>query len=313
MTSSDLPLVVLMGGSGYIGTHIMLELHGKYQVAIIDISPPNEEAVKFVEEKTDGLPVIYHAVDLRGPIIDDIKMLRTPDCGIMLAALKSVNEAEEKPYDYIRENITMCVNSMEYLARWEVPKLIQASSAAVYHTDGHSEEPIGIYGYSKRVTEDICRKLLKPFQRLAILRYMNPIGTHPEVEVFPTIGVCHYLSKILRGEGCSEIFFNKGNCIRDFIHITDLASFHAEILAVWETLPNRVFVIDAGNGVPISVSTLLSKFGVRDECIKLVERASHEAPCIVAKINDIQAHVPRWWALPRRDLDSCLVDYPHRF
>lgn len=309
------PLVVLLGGSGYIGTHLMLALHGKYQIAIIDRQSPSEEAVNYVEERNGGLPVLRYIVDLEmSPHEGDYPGLpRTPYCGIMLAALKDVNEGEKIPYDYIRTNLSICVNSMEYLAMLNVTRLIQASSSTLYHNDRPGGEPVGVYGYTKRVSEDICKRLLKPDQKLLISRYMNPIGSHPHVNAFADIGVCQKLVKMKP----EEIFMNRGDCIRDYIHITDLADFHLEALNSWDLLfgDDNNIILDVGTGIRTTVSQLVEEFnthlprGSHKIPITLVERLKHEGYDTTSTSDEVRKRLPSWWNKPKIGICTAVQDY----
>src|SRR4051812_8944568 len=83
------PIVVLLGGAGFIGTHLMLELHGDYQVAVIDHHPPSEDAVNWAVKRAQGLPVLFYRCDLQSEVNETWPVLpRVPHCGIMLAARK---------------------------------------------------------------------------------------------------------------------------------------------------------------------------------------------------------------------------------
>lgn len=337
-------LVVLLGGSGYIGTHLMLELHGKpcpslsggkssqrFQVVIIANKEPHPQAVEYAERNADGLKVLFWNVDLMTDPSTYPKMPSVPHCGIMLAALKDVTESETLPYDYLRTNITICINSMKYLTDLGVVRLIQASSAAVYHTDSpHTDniegmdygEPIGVYGYTKRVTEDICRRLLVNRedlrQELVMLRYMNPIGSHPNVNAFADIGICAHLSKLTSG----SVFVNRGNCLRDYIHITDLASYHTALLDTWQKtifppqhcIRDRVVILNVGTGVPVSVEQLVRAFdkqvGLPLREMQVAPRPQHEGSNTVASVIRTGRMVPDWWwSRPRKSLEEALADY----
>lgn len=326
------PLILLLGGAGYIGTHIMLELHGqqvpgsrkghRYQVAILDRRPPSQTAVDYAEKQAEGLKVLVYIFDLELAPYLAVKypaMPRPPYCGIMLAALKDVNEGEVKPYDYIRSNIALCVNSMEYLIGLGTQRFIQASSSTVYHTSqspaGRSEggEPIGTYGYTKRVSEDICRRLAQGRQ-LLILRYMNPIGSHSEVDAFPDIGICQKLVSMKPG----ETFINRGNCVRDYIHISDLAAFHSYALEAWDdTLfhegQDSVVTLDVGTGIRVTVAELVKAFGScsghGEKNIIRGERLKHEGYDTVGCTDETMRLIPNWSKRRMKDLSSSMLDY----
>lgn len=312
MEKSDRPLVVLLGGAGYIGTHIMLELHGKYQVVVIDIRPPNPQAISYLETKTD-LPVIHREFDLmsREPIETWPKFDKSPEFGIMLAALKDVNEGERIPHEYISTNITLCVNSMKYLSHLCVKKFIQASSSTVYyHEDAYPFDAIGTYGYSKQITERICERLKNNEQELVILRYMNPIGSHPDVDAFPDIGVCEKLTRMPN----DQIFINYGDCIRDYIHITDLAKFHLKLLEFWDSQNSSwgspLRIMNVGSGTKTCVSELVRLFsehtGRPARIVKLAERRNYEGYDTVRITN------PKFDWKPIYDLPRALSDYRRR-
>lgn len=314
--SAEKPLVVLLGGSGYIGIHIMLQLHGsqQYQVAIVDKLPPNPEAIRVAEE--GGLRVLFFEADLEKA--EYPLMPRVPHCAIMLAALKNVGEGEVEPHRYIKTNIDLCVNSMFYLTKiLGVTRLIQASSSSVYHTPGGQvgAMPVGVYGYTKRVTEDICACLLPPHSQLLIARYMNPIGSHRGLKLFADIGVCHKLSTT-RGS-TSGTFTNYGDCVRDYIHIDDLARFHTDALEAWDTTlflaEERVVTLDVGTGTRTKVSQLLATFAYATETPPRVvlndARQAFEGYDTVSVSDTVAVRIPRWWHSEKRALWDSLRDY----
>lgn len=335
-------LVLLLGGSGYIGTHIMLELHGKVlntptgrfrcQVGIISNRFPSVEAIEYAEKKAGGLRVLNWHIDLENntDLSTYPEFPSIPYCGIMLAALRNVSEAEIIPHEYIRTNVALCVNSMKYLTKLGVKRLIQASSSSVYHTtqavlfhheniEGHDYgEPLGIYGYTKRVTEDICIKLLPQgnSSKLAVLRYMNPIGSHPDVKVFSEIGICTQLAKMEP----EHIFTNRGDCVRDYIHITDLASYHTALLESWEktifppTQSDSVLILNVGTGVRTTVNELVSKFWaiakMTPRTLVVGERPEYEGFDTVGSMVRTIRRLPEWWKKHScKTLEESLRDY----
>lgn len=307
--TSNTRLVVLLGGSGYIGQHLMLELHGtpvypgsevKYQVAVVDKVPPNEGAVATAQAKA-GFPVLISMYDLETqPYLSTsyLTMPQTPYCGIILAAKKDVNEAEREPHKYLRSNIAITINSMDFLTALGVKRVIFASSSCVYYTsekaaeipfaedDDTREPPIGIYGYSKYLCESICSKLLEKDQILVILRYMNPVGCYPNSNLFPDIGLAQRLHSLDK----DEVFVNRGNCKRDFIHVTDLASYHTALLGVWdERVKSKVSVFNVGRGKACSVNTAVALFSQdtgKEITCRSTERERHEAPYAVGSVQN---------------------------
>lgn len=316
------PLILLLGGSGYIGTHLMLELHGKpYQVAIIADKLPRHDAVAYAERQASGLPVLIYQRDiLKNDLVSASPSLppRVPYCAIMLAALRSVSEAEENPHEYMRVNTTLCVNSMQYLSQVGVKRIIQASSAAVYHTqfDGVFNEdcdygnPRGVYGYTKYITEHMVIRLASQEQQVVILRYMNPIGSHPDLNIFSEIGICAVLSSAApRG----RVLINRGNAVRDYIHITDLTKFHARLLEVWDDLTTFPQIFNVGTGIGTSVSELIQEFNKTvpglNECCSWVlgQLPDYEAYSTVASMRKASMMLAGW--RPQKLLPEALEDY----
>lgn len=338
MTSSAEPtLILLLGGSGYIGTHLMLELHGNpYQVAIVAHRPPPPHAVAHAEKMAGGLPVLISVFDLETASYTSAtfpKMPRIPHCAIMLAARKDVSEGEIIPHDYILSNVALCVNSMRYLTNLGVKRLIQASSSSIYHTltvqadieagkipdlveDKEYGEPLGIYGYTKKITEDIVRRLAGSDQQVVMLRYMNPIGSHPDVDAFSDFGLCSALCRLEE----DSVFINRGNCVRDYIHITDLAKFHTALLRIWDegllfTTTQSVEAFNVGSGTATTVEEVLEAF---DKCCgtKLgaarvfCSRLRHEGANTAASMAKVATIMTHWWrSVPRRSLEEAVSDY----
>jgi UDP-glucose 4-epimerase len=319
-------LVLLLGGSGYIGTHLMLQIHtGNYQVGIIDIRPPNPEATAYANQNhRDGVPVLYWQVDLMSNPVSYPILPTKPYCAIMLAAKKDVNEGEIERHQYLLDNTTMCINSMRYLSGIGVKRIIQASSSTVYHTllngtfenleDEDYGDPIGTYGYSKKITEDMCRRLIDHRrQDLVILRYMNPIGSHPVVNAFPDIGICTKLTKMEEG----SVLENYGDCIRDYIHIMDLASYHFWLIRRWDKIFEEMIgpslILNVGSGARVSTKELVEIFskhaGLGKRFSTLADKKYYEGKDTVGDMKKSFKYLPEWFRKPLKSLEDSVADY----
>lgn len=328
----------------------MLAMHGHgYQVCIVDKVEPNQSTVSYAESEAKGLPVIYVKADLLAEPDTLPGLVRRPESGIILAAHKDVNEAERLRDMYIRDNVAIVVNSMKWLSILGCKRIILASTCAVYHTDmtetgyydctdhgykspesfierlviGEYGEPLGVYGYSKWLSESVARRMLSPDQDLLILRYTNPVGSHNAVYAFSEQGICSILA---RGP---TSFTNRGECTRDYFHISDLAQLHLLIANKWQERlfspdhgAGRIMVMNVGSGSGSSVSEVVTTFlrtvtdhvdGARGiEVLTTSSRQPHEAAHVVVNTGVLDCLLPEWrYGIPqfRKSLSGMIIDY----
>ena len=271
--------ILITGGTGYIGSHTTVELIEEGFEAIIIDNPYNSEA-EVVDRihKITGVKPVLEVLDLcdREKLDTFIGKHKDISAVIHFAALKAVGESVNKPLEYYRNNLLSLVNLLEVMKRYRIPNLVFSYSCTVY---GHPEKlPVteqaplqpatSPYGNTKQVGESIIRDTTVSDKNIKAisLRYFNPIGAHPSALIgeLPR-GVPENLVPFLTqtGYGIREelkVFgddYNTpdGSCIRDYLHVVDLAKAH--VIAIKRLIEGKnkadyeVFNLGTGKGVSV--------------------------------------------------------------
>lgn len=287
--------ILVTGGAGYIGTHTVVELiNAGHNVVVYDnLYNSSEESIHAVEKLLGR-----HVNFIKGDINDDEKLVEvfreySIDTVIDFAAFKSVSESVEDPLKYFYNNINGLVVLLDCMRYCNVKNMIFSSSATVYgyseklpFTENHPKgEPTNPYGRTKSVGEDILSDLAKfdPSWNICILRYFNPVGAHPSGIIgedpngIPA-NLMPYISKVAVGELPELSIFGDdydtpdGTCIRDYIHVVDLAKAHVAALRSFN-LKGNLHIYNVGTGSGTSVFELLDTFMiVNDVAIPYVVR-----------------------------------------
>lgn len=274
-------MILVTGGAGYIGSHVCVELlESGYEVAVIDnLSNSRIEAIKNIEKIT-GKKVMFYKADVRDRfILGNIFRNNNIKAVIHLAGLKSTVDSIKRPLDYYLNNINGLLNLLEVMNTYNVRKLIFSSSATVYgkpnelpidetHPIGNTTNP---YGFSKYVQENILQDLYKSNKdwNITILRYFNSIGAHESGLIGENLkgipsNLVPYIAKVACGElpkvyVCGNDYDTPdGTCIRDYIHVVDLAKGHS--LAVKNINKNGVHIYNLGTGKGYSVLEVIKEF-----------------------------------------------------
>ncbi|MBV6644632.1 MAG: UDP-glucose 4-epimerase GalE [Cyclobacteriaceae bacterium] len=275
--------VLVTGGTGYIGSHTVVELQASgYEVIIADdLSNSKKEVLQGIEKISGILPTFYEIDICNKPAVEALFDQHQIDAIVHFAASKAVGESVEKPLLYYKNNLISLVNLLE-IAHGRNASLVFSSSCTVYGepdklpvTERSPIKPaISPYGNTKQIGEEIIRDVVEATQIQAIsLRYFNPIGAHDSVAIgeYPQ-GVPNnlvpYLMQVAAGEREQLSVFGDdystpdGTCIRDYIHVVDLAKAH--VIAVDRLLqskndkPYEVFNLGTGKGY--SVLELIKTF-----------------------------------------------------
>ena len=302
--------ILVTGGTGYIGSHTVVELiNAGYEVEILDnLFNSKITVLDRIAQITGKKPKFYEA-DLRDKAaLDKIFNDAQYDSVIHFAGLKAVGESVEKPLEYYENNIGGTVNLIEAMRAHGVKKIIFSSSATVYGvqespeyvetmtTGGQLANP---YGRTKYFIEEILKDTCTadPEFQVALLRYFNPIGAHPSglLGEDPN-GIPNNLMPIVMrvSDGRIEklaVYGDDyptadGTCRRDYIHVVDLAKGH---MAMLDHLKPGVAIFNLGTGQPNSVKEIISAF----------EKASGKA--LPHYIADRRAgDLPEFWANPTK-------------
>lgn len=285
--------ILVTGGTGYIGSHTVVELQqAGYPVVIIDnLSNSNIEVLDGIE-RISGIRPDFVEADCTD--IEALKKLfaEYPDIkGIInFAASKAVGESVQKPVLYYRNNLNTLMNLLDLMAPNGVKGIVFSSSCTVYGEPDVNpvteQSPIkpatSPYGNTKQISEEIITDVIRsgaPFKSV-ILRYFNPIGAHPSAEIgeLPNgvpQNLIPYLTQTAIGIRKELSVFGDdydtpdGSCIRDYINVVDLAKAH--VIAVERMLTDKsedsieIFNLGTGNGLSVLelIKTFESATGVK--------------------------------------------------
>ena len=278
--------ILVTGGTGYIGSHTVVELpNSGYEVVIIDnLSNSSADVVDNIE-KVSGVRPIFEELDCLD--YEGLNTVFAKHKGIKaiihFAASKAVGESVQKPLLYYRNNLLSLINILELMPKHGVEGIVFSSSCTVY---GQPDElpvtekaPIkkaeSHYGNTKQVNEEIICDTIKSGSPISaiLLRYFNPIGAHPTALLgeLPN-GVPQNLIPFLTQTAIGireklSVFGNDyntpdGSCIRDFINVVDLAKAH--VTAIERILDKKqkqaVETFNIGTGRGLSVLELINLF-----------------------------------------------------
>ena len=273
--------LLITGGAGYIGSHTCVELlQAGYELVVVDnLSNSSEEALVRVQELTGKL-VEFHKVDLLDrPALEKVFAGAAIDGVIHFAGLKAPGESVSQPLRYFHNNVTGSLILFEVMQEHHVRDLVFSSSCTVYgspRTVPVTEDfPLGVinpYGRTKLMIEEILRDLHTADEswNVALLRYFNPVGAHPsgrigeDPEGIPN-NLLPYISQVAVGRLPELYVFGNdyptpdGTCIRDYIHVVDLAQGHLKALEKLNTNPG-VVTYNLGTGRGYSVLEVLAAF-----------------------------------------------------
>ncbi len=278
--------ILVTGGLGFIGSHTTVELQqAGFEVVIIDdCSNASEEVLKGIEAITGKEPLFYK-MDLREK--DKVRSFfnEHPDLTgvIHFAASKAVGESVEKPLLYYENNLGTLVYILQFLSGLNKQNFIFSSSCTVYGqadvlpiTEHSKVKPAeSPYGNTKQIGEEIIRDTCRiaPELHAISLRYFNPIGAHPSINLGELpLGVPANLVPFITqtAAGLREelsVFGNDyptsdGTCIRDYIHVVDLAKAHVVALQrlIESKQKENYEVFNIGTGAGNSVLEVIQSF-----------------------------------------------------
>jgi UDP-glucose 4-epimerase len=275
--------ILVTGGCGYIGSHTVCELlDNNYEVVIIDnLSNSKEDVIDKIKLIT-GKPVTFYKGD-----VCDKELLRkifsenNIDSVIHFAGLKAVGESVKEPLMYYRNNIDSTLNLLEVMKEYNCKKIVFSSSATVYGLQDtpryvetmKKQTPSSPYGKTKDMIEEILKDLYISDNTwtISILRYFNPIGAHESGLIgenpngIPN-NLMPFILKVSVGILPKLTIFGNdydtpdGTCIRDYIHVVDLAKGHLAALNKFNDNENGVFIYNLGSNKGTSVKEIVDAF-----------------------------------------------------
>ena len=273
--------VLVTGGTGYIGSHTIIELYNKgYEIDVLDnLFNSKISVLDKIEEITEKRPN-FHKVDLlEYDKMDELFKKNEYDLVMHFAGLKAVGESVEMPLKYYENNVGGTVNLLKCMKNHGVHKIVFSSSATVYgeqptpKLDESMMTGTGItnpYGETKYVIEEILKDVAEsdPEFEAVILRYFNPVGNHPSGLIgedpngIPN-NLMPIIMKVAKGEIKELSVFGDdydtpdGTCIRDYIHVVDLARGH---VAAIDKIKPGVSIYNLGSGKGTSVLEMIAAF-----------------------------------------------------
>ena len=269
----------MTGGGGYIGSHVCVELvaHGFLPVVIDNFCASDRRLIARAQEIA-GRPFTVLSIDCRdGAGLDRAIRFENDLFGVIhLAAHKSVGVSVQQPREYYDNNIGSLVSVLGAMERAGIERFVFSSSCTVYGqpkrvpvTEQSPIEPAtSPYGRTKQICESVLNDVVASGAplRAVTLRYFNPVGAHPsgligELPLGKPETLVPYITQTAAGLRDELTVFGSdyptrdGTCVRDYLHIVDLAAAHVAALAWLErqaTGPfNEVFNLGTGNGVSI--------------------------------------------------------------
>jgi UDP-glucose-4-epimerase GalE len=261
MSNNALPSVVVAGGAGYIGSHMvrMLQESGFQPVVVDNLATGHAEAARdaIFRQGDIGDPAFM------GPLLREFQ----PQCVMHFAAASLVGESMTAPAKYWRNNLVQTLNLLDTMVEHGVRQFIFSSTAAVYGnpvevpiTEQHPQVPINPYGNSKLAVEKALQDYSRAYGLRSItLRYFNAAGAHPD----GTLGErhepeTHLIPLVLQVASGRREFISRfgskfptpdGSCVRDYIHVQDLCTAHLLALKkLQEGAQTTVYNLGNGNG-----------------------------------------------------------------
>jgi len=277
--------ILVTGGTGYIGSHTVVELmESGYEVIIIDnLSNSQIEVLDGIEKITGRRPE-FEKIDLcEKETVENFFNRNRVDGIIHFAALKAVGESVEKPLEYYHNNLESLIILLQEAKKRKISSFVFSSSCTVYGQpdklpvteDAPVKQALSPYGNTKQISEEIIRDAIKtiPTLKAISLRYFNPVGAHKsaligELPVGVPLNLVPFLTQSAAGiRDKLKVWGNDydtpdGTPIRDYIYVVDLAKAHVK--AVERLLNNKEIpqyeVFNLGTGKGNSVMEIINTF-----------------------------------------------------
>jgi len=283
--------ILVTGGCGYIGAHTVVDLmENGFEVISIDDHSKSTTLLLDGIERITGKKLKNYKVDLKN--WQDTRAVFQENADIEgvihFAAYKAVGESVGKPLEYYENNLESLINVLKCVAEFKIGQFVFSSSCTVYGSPDEMpvteaspiKEAESPYGATKQMGERIIEDFAKVYDtKTILLRYFNPVGAHPSIEIGEIpLGKPQNLVPAITQTAIGKLpqmtvfgadyDTRDGSCLRDFIHVSDIA--HAHTLALNYLIENRnqsncdVFNLGTGNGVTVL------------EAIKAFEKVSGE-------------------------------------
>lgn len=270
--------ILVTGGLGFIGSHTCVALlEAGYRPIVIDNLRNTRIKTKSAIEEITGKTIDFYELDAKNSV-EIAQKIGQIDGVIHFAALKSVSESIEKPMEYYTENLETLLSIIDVAKSNGAKSFIFSSSATVYgettfqcvNEEMPLGKPLNPYGHTKSLGERILRSGEHPFKTI-LLRYFNPIGAHPsaiigELPNGTPSNLVPFITQTAAGLREKLIVYGDdyktrdGTCIRDFIHVTDLAEAHVAAIKYSSEMSKKLDVFNVGTGHGNTVLELIDTF-----------------------------------------------------
>jgi UDP-glucose 4-epimerase len=296
--------ILVTGGAGYIGSHIVEKLVEKRSLKIFIVDNLSTGHKRLINKKA-----IFLKADInQTQIIKNILLANNIDTIIHLAAKTVVIESEKKPKLYYKINVEGTKSLLNAAKDSSVKNFLFSSTAAVYGSkiryvnENSITSPDSIYGRTKLKAESLVKKLFK--KNYIILRYFNVVGASPskKIGLINRYGQLfkNFSLEILKKKPTLSVYGNDyntfdGSCIRDFIHVTDLADIHLKILSKVDQ-NNKSVLLNCGYGKGFSVLEVVNqfkKFSKNKVTVKFKPRRKAEIIESVANVSKLKNYL-KW-------------------
>lgn len=277
--------VLVTGGTGYIGSHTVVELiNAGYEAVIVDDLSNSERFILDRIEQITGVKPAFYQFDLcdKDKVEELFATEKNIDAVIHFAAFKAVGESVKEPLKYFRNNNLSLINLLEVMDEKGVKNVVFSSSATVYGqpdvlpaTEATPfQKALSAYGSTKQMGEEILEKVSAATDIHSVaLRYFNPVGAHKSALIGELpVGIPNNLMPFVTQTGIGKrdmltIFGNNyntpdGTCIRDYIHVVDLAKAHVKACErlLQEKSESKYEVFNLGTGKGTTVLEIVNTF-----------------------------------------------------
>lgn len=313
--------VLVTGGAGYIGSHTVKRLLAdRHTVVVVDnlfrghrAAVPAE--VTFVQANLHDYDTLVET--FRGHAID---------CVINFAALTYVGESVDQPLDYYHNNTAGVLCLLRAMAEAGVKQFVQSSTAATYGeppempiTEDTPQKPINPYGMSKLMVEHILRDhaAADPEFAFAALRYFNVAGSAPDGSIgedhTPETHLIPVLLEAAMGKREKAYIFGTdyptpdGTCVRDYVHVADLADAHAVVMNALRPGDQRVYNLGIGNGMSVrEIVDAVKKVTGMNFTVEIGDRRPGDPPSLYADPKKIKEELG--WTAKITDTETMVAD-----
>ena len=277
--------ILITGGAGYIGSHTAVELlnAGHIPVILDNFSNSQNWIIDRIKQITNKSITVYNGDCTDSNFVKKVFADENDIEGVIhFAAFKAVGESIEKPLPYYHNNINSLLTLLKIMQQFHVKNIVFSSSATVYGEPDKNplteqsprKEATNPYGRTKIIAEDILNDVVKSGSKInaIALRYFNPIGAHEshligELPLGTPNNLVPYLTQTAAGLRDKLTIFGDdyntpdGTCVRDFIHVSDLASAHIATMNYLDNQDAPFFdVFNVGTGQGTSVMELINTF-----------------------------------------------------